>query len=868
MDQHRKVYDIPKLPFRILRWFCDPDILEDTQGDLTELYCERRREGKRWASAVLLADVLLLFRPGIIRRFTLIDYQTNSDMLLNHFRTAIRQARKYKGYTIINLSGLVVGIASCLLILLWVADELNMDKFHTNSDRLYQVWRNMSQASGEVSTTAGIPQPLEVVLREEYPEVEHVTGISWQMEFLFRQDDRSSYESGRYASPGFFQVFSYPFLIGNPVTALDNVHSLVISKRLAQKFFGDDWRDTALGQVVNVDERQPFVVTGVFDTPGANSSIQFDWIMPQKEFMDRNEWVDSWYNGGMRIYFSVHEGADVEAVSKRIFSEINDHTDNEAANETIVLQLFGENYLHGTFQDGRPVGGRVQYVRILSVIALFSLLVACINFMNLATARSSIRAREIGVRKVMGAQRSSLSQQFFAESFLHAFISVAFAVLVVWLLLPPFNTLTGKSLAIDFASEKWWMVIGGITILTGLLAGSYPAIMLSSFGIINSLKGSPKKSSSSAYFRNGLATFQFAISIFLISGTIVVSRQMQYILSKDLGLTREQVIMVEMDGALYQKNDIYRTALSKIPDVAGVTFSSGNPLSYGSSTGGARWEGKNPDDVVEINVLSVDAEFVQTMQMTLAEGSDFINQFVADSAHFVINEVLADIMGFKDTPVGKKLFVWGTEGIIIGVVKNFHMDSMYEPIAPLIMRYSPKDAGLAFIRIAGNTQEVLAGIERTNKSLNPAFPFRYQFMDEEYANTYRGEVAVSALTTIFAGVSIFISCLGLLGLSSFAADQRSREIGIRKVHGASTFNLILMLSRHYAGLMVIAFLVAAPLAYLYMHSWLDTFAYRSSPGIVLFAVAGMIALVLGIFTVTFKSYQAATANPIKTLREE
>ena len=544
----------PSLILRFLHWFCDPRLVEDVEGDLTELYQLRAATGWRKADWLFAKDVLLLLRPGIIRNLEFNNSHTNFDMLYYHFKTAFRLATRYKGYALLNLSGLVVGLASCLLILLWVDDEMSVDKFHVKSDRLYEVFRDMIQSSGEIETTEAIPQPLELELRNSYPEVEHVSILSWENELLFRLDNKTSYEKGRYASAEFFQLFSFPCLAGDPATALRDVHSVAISERLAKKFFGDAWHE-AVGQIIKIDERQEFTVTGVFENPPASSSLDFDYILPAKEYIQRNDWVESWFNGGFRMYLTLKEGADIDAVRKRIHQEVNKHTDN-AADEPIYLQRFADNYLYSDFQRGVASGGRIEYVRILAAIAFFILLIACINFMNLATARSSTRAREIGVKKVMGAQRGSLSVQFFAESFLHTIASILVALLIVYLSLPYFNDLTGKTLILDLTEEKLWLGIFGITLVTGLLSGSYPALLLSSFKTINSLKGKGQRGSKGVYLRHGLATFQFALSIFLIGGTIVVSRQMDYILSKDLGLDKSNVIMLYMEGELYGKSPV------------------------------------------------------------------------------------------------------------------------------------------------------------------------------------------------------------------------------------------------------------------------------------------------------------------------
>lgn len=856
---------LPWLPLKILRGFCDPELLEDVEGDLSELFHSRASKNIRLARFLYARDVLQLFRPGIIKKFRMPKPITNIDMLFNHMRTAIRQASTYKGYTSINIAGLVVGLTSCMFIILWVSDEVSKDQFHEKSGRLYQVWRNIVQSNGDIQTTGGIPFPLEHVLRTQYPEVEAVASYTWEMEYMFRLGEISSFEEGRFVTPGFFDVFGYRLIVGDPKKALTDGPMMVISDRMALKFFGRDWRERAVGQIIKIDDREDYEVTGVFETPGDKSSVQFDWLASAQRFIDGRTWVNSWYNGGFSIFFTLKPGTQVEAVRKRIEQEIIRNT-NKESNEPLYMQLFSENYLHGTFQNGIPVGGRIQYVRILSAIAIFLMLLASINFMNLATARSSLRAREIGVRKVMGAKRSTLSLQFFTEAALYSITSTVVSSTIVYLILPHFNTLTGKSIQIQFWDLRVWLTLGGMTLLTGILSGAYPAFMLSSFSVTKSLKGRTKQVGNK-YFRHALVTFQFAISIFLISGTFIISKQLSYILNKDIGLQRDNLVSIDLTGNLSNKKELYMNSLRSIREVKDVTLSSSSPINLDMSTGGAKWPGKNPNMVIEINILSVTENFVKTMGMKVVKGEDFSNVFLRDSARFVINEVLADILGFDD-PVGRELTVWGTTGTIAGVVGNFHMATMYDPIAPLIIRYSPVDAGTAFVRITSDTHDALTSIERVTKEINPAFPFRYDFLDENFARQYQGERSVSSLVSIFAGVSIFIACLGLLGLSSFSTDQRSKEIGVRKVHGASVSSLVLLLSKQYAKLMIIAFIIATPLSYFYMQLWLGNFAYRIDMNIALFIFAGFVTFAIGALTVSYKSYSAASANPVKTLKEE
>ncbi|MGE0771852.1 MAG: ABC transporter permease [Cyclobacteriaceae bacterium] len=788
-------------------------------------------------------------------------------MLFNHFKTAVRQATKYKGYTLINLLGLVVGLVSCIPIFVWLHAEISTDRFHAKADRIYQLYRNMYMGSGDIETTPGVPQPLAVLLDEAYPEVENVTLYSWEQEALFRLGDKKSYESGRMVSPSFFEVFSFPFIEGDRPTALNQLHGVVISERLAEKFFGTDWKGNTIGQLIKIGDTQEYAVTGVIENTQPTSSLQFDWLISAEEYVSQNAWVTDWGNGGFRMYITLRPDADPDTFRKKIENEVNDHTDYDA-DERVYAQLFADTYLHSQFENGFPVGGRIEYVKVLAAVAFFLLIIACINFMNLATARASMRAREVGVRKVLGAQRASLRVQFFVESFLHAVISIGIALAIVMLMLPYFSEMFGRPLVINYLSPYTWLGVGAIALITGMLSGSYPALLLSSFTAINSLKGSGKSGGTGIkYIRLGLAVLQFTISIILISGTIVISQQMDFILTKSLGLNKENVLMMRLQGELSGRADVLRTEVTKIPEIKSITFTSGNPLSYGRSTGGATWDGKNPDYQVEINVLSVGPDFLHTMGIQMSEGEGFADDPKRDSARFLINETLAGIMGFEQV-VGQSLSFWGLKGPVIGVVKDFHTDTMYEPIAPMIIRYAPDEASLAIVRTQDDTQKALQALEDLSRKLNPAYPFIYQFMDDQYEQSYRSENALASMFDYFAVVAIFISCLGLFGLSSFSADRRSKEIGIRKVHGASVSSVMLLLSRDYAVLMAIAFVVAAPLAYLYLDGWLSTFAFRIRLNWLFFLIAGALAFLIGTATVSVKSWQAASINPARTLREE
>jgi len=788
-------------------------------------------------------------------------------MLKNYFKTAIRTFIKQKGYTFINISGLTVGLASSLLILLWINDEISFDKFHNNDANLYQVMRNMYLTDGQTFTTTAVPKPLQEVLLNEYPGVDHAVLYSWENEFLFQYKDKTHRETGRFASPDFFKIFSFPFLVGDHKTALNDIHSVVISEKVAAKLFGNDWprENNAIGQLIRIANRQEFKVTGVFEPVPSNSSLQFDFIIPVEEYNKRNSWVDDWGNNGLRMVITLNNEVDIDDLNKKIEQEINKH--HEKGDNRLFIQKYSDRYLYSSFENGVNDGGRIDYVNTLFVVAIFIMVIASINFMNLATARSTGRAKEIGVRKVLGARRGSLRIQFMIESILITMISAGMAVVAVQLLLPAFNELTGKKIAIDYLGIEFWAITLGISLFTGVLSGSYPALFLSSFKITKVIKGTLKHTKSAAFFRRGLVVFQFGMSILLIIGTITVYNQISYILSKNLGLDKENLIYLELEGDTNNKFDAFKNELLKLPQIKNVTSVNQNPISVGQSTTSPKWEGKNEDDQLLFNIITTNFDFVKTLGMELVEGRDFEEEFINDSASFIINEESARVMGMDD-PIGEPLTLWGTDGKIVGLVKDFHMSSMYQKIEPVIIRFDPENKFYCFIRIEGEVKEALAGIEEINKTFNPSFPFTYQFLDENFEERYNNEKVIGNLASYFAAMAIFISCLGLFGLASYTVEQRTKEIGIRKVLGATITNLVLLLSNDFIKLIVVAFIISAPIAYYFADGWLDKFVYKSDLQLKVFFIAGLGALIIAGLTVSFKSLQAAMSNPTDSLKDE
>ncbi len=766
-------------------------------------------------------------------------------MLSNYLKIARRNAMLYKGYTLLNLVGLITGITSSILIILWLNDEITKDKFHSNGGHIYELFRNMRQSDGNYVTTESIPKPAADLIKSTYPEVEEVALLSWEMDYTFGKGNKAIQLEGRYATPSFLELFSFPLILGDQNTVLQDASGIVISKSFASRYFKEVTPEI-LGSTILIDGEYEVKVTGIFDYPVEQSSLHFDWLLPAEGFFSRNEWVDDWGNGSFGVFLSIPEESKVASVANRIFNEIIDHTKgaSNAGEETLILHKFQDYYLYSNFDNGVVDGGRIEYVRIMTVVAVALLLIACINFMNLTTARSDRRAKEIGLRKAMGAQKTSNATQSFTEAFLFSFVAVTLSIGLTVLLLPAFNQLVDKNLIIDFLSVDIWLIaiflVAGIT----LTSGSYPAIILPTIGIIQSLKGGIQKRPGSTTIRKGLVVFQFAISIVLIIGTTVIYQQIDYALNKDLGLDKENLLDVRIRIDSLDQLNAYKNELLKIGGVKAVSATSGNPLAYGRSTSSASWEGKDPGKDYEVNIILTDEEFISTMGMEMKEGRAFSKDY-NDKNNFIINEVAAELMGFEKAE-GKSLSFWGIEGKIIGVVKNFHMRNLHESIAPLIIScIDPASSSNMMIRIEGDINNTINEVETLTKSLYPENGFQYRFSDELLERSYQGERTASALVNIFAGISILISCLGLFGLSAFTAEQRSKEIGVRKVLGSNVAGLIIMLSKDYAKLIAIAFILAVPIGYYIMQDWLNNFEYKTNLEPSIFIIAGIVSLFKG-----------------------
>lgn len=789
-------------------------------------------------------------------------------MIKNYLKIAWRNLWRNKFFSAINIVGLALGMACSVLILLWVQNELSIDAYHVNGDRLFTVIERQYY-DGKIHGQYSTPGVLADEMKRVIPEIEYAANFSYNDKNTFKVGNKIMKLEGTAAGADIFKMFSYQLLEGNPKTALNTPVSIAISRKMAGDFFGTP--HDAIGKTIRFENRKDFTVTAVFEDLPENSSSKFEFLFNWDTWLTYNSWAKDWGNNGPFTYVMLRKDADPVKVDKKIrhFLDNLNKQQSKAFREELGLQKYGDFYLHSRFDNGVPDGGRIEYVHLFSIVAFLILFIACINFMNLTTARSVKRAREIGVRKVVGAVRAVLIKQFMGEAVFLTFLALCISLVLVVLLLPLFNSITQKQIGLPFGQPVFWGRIMLLTLITGIISGSYPALFLSSFNPVKVLKGAVKLSTGAAWFRKGLVVVQFMLSVGLIIGTIVVSKQVNYIQTKNLGYDREDFIYVPLEGDLPAKYQAFKDEALRSTSIRSITRISNAPTNFGSSTSGVQWEGKDPNLSVEFTHVSVGYDFISTMKLKLAGGRDYSRDFATDSVGYIINETALKRIGYKN-PIGAPLTMWGKKGKIIGVLKDFHFTSLHDPIQPLIIRLREnEDYGNALVRTApGQTKEALAAVEKLCKELNPNFTFTYAFADEEYQKLYKSEQIAGYLSNVFAFLGVFISCLGLLGLAMFTAEQRIREIGIRKVLGASVGSLFTLLSKEFLVLVLIALVIASPLAWYLMHSWLENFSYRTQIDWWVFALSGVIAIIIALITVSFQSAKAALMNPVKSLRAE
>ncbi|MDB4920127.1 ABC transporter permease [Mucilaginibacter sp.] len=802
-------------------------------------------------------------------------------MIKNFFKIGWRNIIRHKTHTAINVVGLALGMTCCLFIYLWVQDEQSIDNFHANGNSLYTVYKTVA-ANGQLTGSYETPsymsnqnvfvlENLKTAISEVKNVALYTTGyeLPWgHLETLQAGEKKMKLEGSR-AGEDFFKMFSYKLAAGNPQTILKDMKGIAISRKLAEIFFGSPQK--AMGQSMRFENKLTFLVTGVFENITAKSSLQFDFLLnweAQKKLLD-------FPSSNIRTFVQLSETADVAKTEARINSYMQTSLfQNQNIKTKVGLQRFGNQYLHNIFVNGKPAGGRIEYVNIFNEVAIFILIIACINFMNLATARSVKRAKEVGVRKVAGSTRGNLIAQFFGESLLFSFLAMLLSVVLLYALLPAFNNFTGKQFEFPAGQVSFWAALTGLMIITGLIAGSYPALYLSSLKPASVLKGVLRFTQGAVWFRKGLTVFQFALSIILLIATIVITRQTNYVQNAHLGYNRENLIYIRVEGNLIDKNKylLFKEQAMKMPGITMVDRSSEAPhaMDFVVNWDAIKWQGKEKNAVVSIKPASVGFDFVKVMGLQIVQGRDFSHTFPTDSIDaFLVNEAAVKQMGMKN-PIGQWVSAWDKKGHIIGVLKDYHTQSLHEAILPVMIDVKEgENFGVFLIRTKpGQTKQALQSLETLYKSANPDYPFSYQFVDEEYKKLYSSELIISQLSIIFAAVAIIISCLGLLGLVMFSAEQRIKELGVRKVLGASVNQLVALFAQDFLKLILIAFLIASPLAWFAMNRWMQSFAYKTEISWWIFALSGSISLIIAFVIMSYEAFKAALTNPVKSLRSE
>jgi putative ABC transport system permease protein len=799
----------------------------------------------------------------------------------NFFKTTWRNLAKDRRFTVLNLLGLSTGLACTLLIYLWVTDELQMDKFHQNDARLYQVMENRVQGP-RIWTAPSAPAPEAEALAKEMPEVQYAvatvgaenTTLSATPAALYASPaapsttEKDIKSNGLYAGADFFHVFSYNLTQGNPGQVLADKNAIVLSDLLARRLFGTT--ENLIGKTVQFQHEQPYTISGIFTAPGIHSSEQFDFVLPILSQKDAQDNRTNWGNTFCSTYLVLKPGASVAQFNAKIAGLILRKSSNQIKYRTPFIQRYSDIYLYGRYEAGVQAGGRIDYVRLFSLIALFILVIACINFMNLSTAKAAGRAKEVGIKKVVGAGRGGLIIQFLGESIGMAFAALILAIGWVGLVLPAFNNITAKQLSLYHLDTGFILSALGITLFTGLVAGSYPALYLSGFKPIQVLKGKLRTAAGEVLVRKGLVVFQFTLSIILIVAVGVVYRQISYIQTKPLGYDRDHVLSIDKEGRLtdVQQQNTFLAEARRIPGVTSASGISHTLTGHNGGTYGVVWPGKDPNDRTEFEIVAGDLDMIATLGMTIKDGRDFSAAYPSDSTGIIFNEAAIRFMGLQH-PIGQQITMWDQPVKIVGMVSDFHFQSLHEKVKPLLILLRPQWTSRFVIKLAADREKAaIAALEQLYRQFNPGWSFGYTFMDESYQALYVSENRVSVLSRCFAGLAILISCLGLFGLAAFTAQRRNKEIGIRKVLGASVGGVVMLLSGDFLKLVLVAMLISFPLAWWATSQWLKSFAYRIDIGPGIFAAAGAFIILLTFLTISFQSIRAALANPAKSLKTE
>jgi ABC-type antimicrobial peptide transport system permease subunit len=854
--------------------------VEELQGNLTEIFEKEYSRSPRRANWNFVCRVIAHFRHDFIRPLFSRQLTNPFIMMRHHLIVALRGVLRYKSAFAINIIGLTSGLASAMLIVLWVMDEIKVNRHNAKDPQLYQVLQNVEQYGG-IRTGDGTPGILADALANEVPEVEFATSVvppSW-----FERKGTAVFEGKRVKAPcqfadqSFTGVFSINITHGSP-HPLSDKYQVAISNELAIRLFENV--DDAIGKTFEYrweHFHHDYQVASIFQSLPASATEQFDVLLNYENFLEAKPWLREWGNSDPRTYIILREGTDAAAVSERLKDFIK--LKLPGSQQTLFIQRYGDRYLHGRYENGVPAGGRIEYVRLFSVIAIFIVFIACINFMNLSTARASRRMKEVGVKKTLGASRHGLTSQFMIESFAITFIALGVSLVLVVLLLPVFNNITAKAIIMPGKLE-FYLVLTGIGAVTAVLSGSYPALYLSAFQPGDVLKGKLPHSFGEQAIRKGLVVFQYTLSTVLIVVVTVLYLQIGYVQSTNLGYNRELVVQFEMEipaaadkgffepGGTFEKSmDAFLVELRNTPGVLSAANFFHDVTGNHGALGGVDWEAGDRDNNMGFNNLEVGYDFLQTLDIQLKEGRQYSRDLSNEREKVMLNETAIAAMGLID-PVGTTIKVWGKEREIIGIVKDFHIESLYESVKPTLIQLEPRGYRVMVRLNSSSISESLSAIRNQFESRNPGIPFEYNFLDDVYASLYTAEQRVSTLAAWFASLAVVISCLGLFGLIAFTVERRMKEMSIRKVFGANSMTIVRLLSSDFIRLIGLSLLAGLPLGYAAASYWLSDFAYRMELSWWIFAGAA-IALVLITFLTTLKvTMRAASSNPLDVIRTE
>ncbi len=860
----------PKFPLRFFRWFCRPDMVEDIEGDLVEQFHEyASHRGASRAKSKFLWQVMLLLRPGIIK--PLFKNLKFSVMWRHNLLMSWRTIKKDKSTFLINLLGLSTGLAAALLIFLWIHDELNVDTFHANDAQLHEVMANVD-LQDQIQTSEVTSNFLAEAMLTELPEVVAATFTNndyCSPEGIFTAENQVQPATGLFAHDNFFQVLTYPLLEGIAEGVLSSENNVVLSDELAIQLFGSP--TAAVGKAVRwnfvFDARtheEILNVTGIFKSPPSNATMQFSAVVPFDLLIKADKWTSGWNSGCARTFVVLQEGTDVDLFNQKIRQF--HHTKHEhLSDQELFLQQFSQKYLRGNYENGQIAGGRIAYVRFFSIIALIIILIACINFVNLSTAQASKKIKEIGVKKTMGATRRELIKQFISDSTLLTTLSFFLALALATMLIPKFNQITGKDLHLDLQPTIILPLVG-ILVLTAALAGAYPAFYLSGLKPLSILRGRWVASGSTQFLRKGLVVFQFAMSSLFVVGVLVVQQQIRFTQERDLGYEREHVIRFKMGN-----NDVDpKLLIDRIQTLPGVVLAgntSASILKRDDRNGGYSWTGAEAEDDVIILSPRVGINTIETFRMELKAGRTFQETDQNDDSKVIINESAQTLMQLDD-PIGFRLGLPPYQREIIGVVKDFQYGSLHDPMQPVILRFR-RWGRYIVARIKGGTEsETIPAIQEIYQELHPGYPFNYTFMDEDYQALYQSEQKVAILSKYFGILAIIISCLGLLGLSTYMTESRAREIGIRKVLGASVFSVVKLLTGQFTKTVIVGVCLAVPVGYYLLQEWLNNFAYHIDLTWSYFVFAAGLVLLVAWLVICVQTLRSATTNPVKVLSDD